>query len=117
LRRIGEPGSLKSMSAFVDLYSNVHDPRALASILHKAEADLARMRHPDPYIRELDGQCRYDCLLKQGYSTECSRRYKMVCFLYSSQVLVANTWNRERNIPVRGCSNGGLMCADLKDLA
>ena len=34
------------------LYSNVHDPRALAAILQKAEADLASMKHPDPYIRE-----------------------------------------------------------------
>jgi len=30
---------------------NVHDPRALASILEKAEEELARKRHPDPYIR------------------------------------------------------------------
>lgn len=30
---------------------NVHDPRALAVILEKAEEELARKRHPDPYIR------------------------------------------------------------------
>ncbi|KAI9434444.1 hypothetical protein H4582DRAFT_1977568 [Lactarius indigo] len=30
---------------------NVHDPRALAAILEKAEEELARKRHPDPYIR------------------------------------------------------------------
>ena len=30
---------------------NVHDPRALAVILEKAEEELARNRHPDPYIR------------------------------------------------------------------
>ncbi|KAH9988418.1 NDUFB9, NADH-ubiquinone oxidoreductase [Russula vinacea] len=29
---------------------NVHDPRALAAILEKAEEELARKRHPDPYI-------------------------------------------------------------------
>jgi hypothetical protein len=29
---------------------NVHDPRALAAILQKAEVDLANMKHPDPYI-------------------------------------------------------------------
>ncbi|KAF8897779.1 NADH-ubiquinone oxidoreductase complex I subunit [Infundibulicybe gibba] len=29
---------------------NVHDPRALALILEKAEADLAHKKHPDPYI-------------------------------------------------------------------
>ena len=34
-----------------DLCRNVHDPRALAVILQKAEEDLARNRHPDPYIR------------------------------------------------------------------
>jgi hypothetical protein len=37
---------------FLILYSNVHDPRALAAILQKAEVDLANMKHPDPYIRE-----------------------------------------------------------------
>lgn len=29
---------------------NVHDPRALAIILEKAEATLAGKLHPDPYI-------------------------------------------------------------------
>ncbi|KAL4076425.1 hypothetical protein J3A83DRAFT_4227295 [Scleroderma citrinum] len=29
---------------------NVHDPRALAQIIEKAEADLAQRLHPDPYI-------------------------------------------------------------------
>ncbi|TDL29863.1 NDUFB9, NADH-ubiquinone oxidoreductase [Rickenella mellea] len=29
---------------------NVHDPRALAIILERAENDLAAMKHPDPYI-------------------------------------------------------------------
>jgi len=29
---------------------DVHDPRALAAILEKAEADLADRKHPDPYI-------------------------------------------------------------------
>ena len=33
-------------------YRNVYDPRALAAVLEKAEADLAERRHPDPYIRE-----------------------------------------------------------------
>ncbi|PAV21320.1 NADH-ubiquinone oxidoreductase [Pyrrhoderma noxium] len=28
---------------------NVHDPRALAVLLSKAEADLAEKKHPDPY--------------------------------------------------------------------
>ncbi|KAG6373841.1 NDUFB9, NADH-ubiquinone oxidoreductase [Boletus reticuloceps] len=29
---------------------DVHNPRALAEILQKAEADLAAKQHPDPYI-------------------------------------------------------------------
>ncbi|KAI0290073.1 hypothetical protein B0F90DRAFT_1756523 [Multifurca ochricompacta] len=29
---------------------NVHDPRALATILEKAEEELACKRHPDPYV-------------------------------------------------------------------
>ncbi|KDQ64420.1 hypothetical protein JAAARDRAFT_28050 [Jaapia argillacea MUCL 33604] len=29
---------------------NVHDPRALALILQKAEEQLAAVQHPDPYI-------------------------------------------------------------------
>ncbi|KAH8118708.1 hypothetical protein DFH11DRAFT_1723566 [Phellopilus nigrolimitatus] len=29
---------------------DVHDPRALAIILEKAEANLAEIKHPDPYI-------------------------------------------------------------------
>ncbi|TFK64058.1 hypothetical protein BDN72DRAFT_901894 [Pluteus cervinus] len=32
---------------------NVHDPRALAAILEKAEAELANKKHPDPYIPPL----------------------------------------------------------------
>jgi hypothetical protein len=35
-----------------NLNRNVHDPRALAAVLEKAEADLAQRRHPDPYISE-----------------------------------------------------------------
>ena len=32
---------------------DVHDPRALADLFDKAEADLAKRLHPDPYRREL----------------------------------------------------------------
>jgi hypothetical protein len=46
--------------------SNVHDPRALAAILHKAEADLASMKHPDPYIGE------FGCLIP--LSAVCSNK-------------------------------------------
>ena len=31
---------------------NVHDPRALATILEKAENELASKQHPNPYICE-----------------------------------------------------------------
>jgi hypothetical protein len=30
--------------------SNVHDPRALATILERAENELSSRKHPDPYI-------------------------------------------------------------------
>ena len=33
-------------------YRNVHDPRALAQIFERAEAKLAELKHPDPYISE-----------------------------------------------------------------
>ena len=53
LRRTGEELVHSLVNPFLlILYSNVHDPRALAAILQKAEADLANMKHPDPYIRE-----------------------------------------------------------------
>ncbi|KAF8238995.1 NDUFB9, NADH-ubiquinone oxidoreductase [Tricholoma matsutake] len=32
---------------------NVHDPRELAVILERAEAELASKKHPDPYISPL----------------------------------------------------------------
>jgi len=35
------------------MISDVHDPRALATILEKAEAELASKKHPDPYICEV----------------------------------------------------------------
>jgi hypothetical protein len=34
------------------LRRNIHDPRALAVILEKAENYLAERKHPDPYIRQ-----------------------------------------------------------------
>jgi NADH dehydrogenase (ubiquinone) 1 beta subcomplex subunit 9 len=40
-----------SLSILLGMERNVHDPRALAVILEKAEEELARKRHPDPYIR------------------------------------------------------------------
>ena len=33
-------------------FRDVHDPRALAAIFAKAEADLADRKHPDPYRRK-----------------------------------------------------------------
>ena len=32
---------------------NISDPRALAEVFEKAEAELASKKHPDPYIRKL----------------------------------------------------------------
>jgi len=42
---------LSPISPLSFIRRNVHDPRALATILEKAEVKLARDRHPDPYIR------------------------------------------------------------------
>ena len=33
-------------------YSNVTDPRALAILFEKTEAELQRTQHPDPYRRQ-----------------------------------------------------------------
>ncbi len=43
---------LVSSVSLIVVGSNVHDPRALAVILERAEAQLSRDKHPDPYIRE-----------------------------------------------------------------
>ena len=52
-RWVFPPISYLYMYVVQRLCRNVHDPRALAVILQKAEEDLARNRHPDPYIRAL----------------------------------------------------------------
>ncbi|KAI0316205.1 NDUFB9, NADH-ubiquinone oxidoreductase [Amylostereum chailletii] len=39
-----------AIRARFDANRDVHDPRALATLLEKAEADLATVKHPDPYI-------------------------------------------------------------------
>jgi hypothetical protein len=52
LKRIGESGIEGLQNTIDNLNRNVHDPRALAAVLEKAEADLAQRRHPDPYISE-----------------------------------------------------------------
>ena len=65
-----------------DLCRNVHDPRALAVILQKAEEDLARNRHPDPYIRASFSQSiahlSFSPSLTMPYSRCISGRYKVV---------------------------------------
>ena len=38
-------------------------------------------------------------------------------FLVFISILLADTWNRERNIPVRGVLIEVAMCTDSKDLA
>jgi hypothetical protein len=53
LKRIGESElKVSNVNTVDNLNRNVHDPRALAAVLEKAEADLAQRRHPDPYISE-----------------------------------------------------------------
>jgi NADH dehydrogenase (ubiquinone) 1 beta subcomplex subunit 9 len=41
------------MERYARIPRGVTDPRALASIFEKAEAELARTQHPDPYRRKL----------------------------------------------------------------
>ncbi|KAI0340914.1 hypothetical protein BDW22DRAFT_366353 [Trametopsis cervina] len=49
IRRDVWRGQALAIRAEFDRNRDVHDPRALASILEKAEADLAERAHPDPY--------------------------------------------------------------------
>ena len=58
---------------------DVHDPRALAVILEKAEVELAAMKHPDPYTGTPFSQGYILNLLSLLYSTHCSWWNKMVC--------------------------------------
>lgn len=44
---------LQFLYAYPTRNRDVHDPRALAQILEKAEAELAQKLHPDPYIGKL----------------------------------------------------------------
>ncbi|KAF8622156.1 hypothetical protein AX15_007274 [Amanita polypyramis BW_CC] len=47
-RDLWRPQALQIRAEF-ERNRDVHDPRALATILAKAEAELAERRHPDPY--------------------------------------------------------------------
>jgi hypothetical protein len=62
--------------------SNVHDPRALAQILEKAEARLAARQHVDPVIREASLFVLGNYDTQSGNSTVGTRRHKMVRFLF-----------------------------------
>lgn len=80
--------------------SNVHDPRALAEILEKAEARLATRQHVDPVIREasLFVLANYDT--QSGNSANVTWRHEMVRFLLYSCWTCADAPFRERNLPV-----------------
>lgn len=86
------------------LSSNVHDPRQLATIFDKAEAELARNQHPDPVICEhsLSGPCLYH-LFKRGSLAPLfpggTKWY--VCQFVVPWNNLSTFWYRERNIPVR----------------
>ena len=99
-----------------DTCRNVHDPRALAVILQKAEEDLARNRHPDPYIRASFSQsptslslrclpCSYSCCIPGRYKVVRSSIYTLrrfpdlTSFVVSVLALLLGT-RRERNLPV-----------------
>ena len=59
---------------------DVHDPRALATIFAKAEADLDARKHPDPYRRESLFFLRnvYLVLMRGDASTRGSGWYQVV---------------------------------------
>ncbi|KAF9480689.1 hypothetical protein BDN70DRAFT_877250 [Pholiota conissans] len=50
VRRDTWRGQALQIRAEFEANRNVQDPRSLANILEKAEANLASMRHPDPVI-------------------------------------------------------------------
>ena len=81
----------------------MHDPRALAAILQKAEADLASMKHPDPYIREFRWliPLLVVCSNKATAPTAPGGTKWCVSRIHLNITVIADAWNRERNIPVR----------------
>ena len=60
------------------LCSDVQDPRALADIFAKAEADLAARLHPDPYRGEQVYLMSFGCSLTAGCPNEKHQRHLMV---------------------------------------
>jgi hypothetical protein len=102
-----------SLSILLWAQRNVHDPRALAVILEKAEEELARKRHPDPYIRESSPNRCISHRRSHALQPQCSREvqsgtWRNFCLcdglLTSLSLLLcvsgAVGTPRERNLPV-----------------
>lgn len=85
-------------------FSNVHDPRQLAAIFDKAEAELARNQHPDPVICEHSsyGPCLYHLFMHVSLAPLFPGGTKWyVCQFVVTRYNWSTFFYRERNIPVR----------------
>lgn len=71
----------------------MHDPRALAAILERAEAELASKKHPDPYICQFHSDRPSLGLKPSSNSTTFPWRHQMVIdiLLISSSKSAKNT--------------------------
>jgi hypothetical protein len=78
----------------------VHDPRELARILEKAEADLAARRHPDPYISELV------CFPQSKFTNKCHLQLQRTLAVRNGTFLYATLTHpsayREHEIAMKG---------------
>ena len=71
---------MPALPLLVDSCRDIHDPRALAQIFAKAEADLADRKHPDPYRRKCPSHRNFDCVQTRGHSSSRgSRWHQVVC--------------------------------------
>lgn len=89
------------------LVRNVKDPRALAEIFAKAEAQLADKLHPDPYIRAFLHAITYTSRAHDllSNSRDDGWWHKMVslfdCLAIKPKYIDIRFVHRERNLPVR----------------
>lgn len=86
---------------------NVHDPRALATILQKAETYLAEHHHPDRYIRKFIrrplSKSNSDIFFRISSSSVDARWHQVVSSLCNVvlALFLTSALSRERNAPVR----------------
>ena len=84
--------------------SDVHDPRALAEILQKAEVDLAAKQHPDPYIRESSPETWFPfpelTCATPAPTMPSGTKWCVLVISRFTRTLNSYRVSRERNIPV-----------------